>query len=126
MTQDAVSGSPADGGTRPRRDAGDDAAAPDEVTGPDAERDDSPPAWPHWMARFVGSGGDEGAFWDLIWSVGGSPPYGGVGYDEASAVYELLEAYRGPGMAPDSHYDRVSGFLAGRPDAVLALEAFRI
>jgi hypothetical protein len=63
---------------------------------------------------------------DAVWSVGGSPPYGGVSYEEALAVYELLEAYRGPGMAPKSAYDAVAAHLGGNPAAVLALEIFRL
>jgi hypothetical protein len=48
--------------------------------------------WPHWMLRYVSSDDPE-AMSDLEWSVGGSPPYGGVSYDEASAVYDPA---RGP------------------------------
>lgn len=82
--------------------------------------------WPYWMLRFIASNGDEDAYSDLVWSVAGSPPYGGVGTDEADAVYELLEAYVGPGVAEAGRYDRVSRLVDGRPDAVLALAAFRV
>ena len=82
--------------------------------------------WPYWMLRFIASNGDEDAYSDLVWSVAGSPPYGGVGVAEADAVYELLEAYVGPGVAGADCYDRVSRLLDGRPDAVLALAVFRI
>jgi hypothetical protein len=80
--------------------------------------------WPHWMLRYVGSG-DEGAMEDLIWSVGGSPPYGGVSYEEAAAVYELLEAYRGPGAASPAAYDRVKPFVARDQTRDMAIEIFR-
>jgi len=80
--------------------------------------------WPLWMLRYVGSDDPE-AFDDLIWSVGGSPPWGGVSYEEAAAVYELLEDYSGPGRASDSSYAAVRKFLAPRSAAMTALEIFR-
>lgn len=80
--------------------------------------------WPYWLLRLVGAGSEQ-ALWDAIWSVGGSPPYGGVSYAEAAEVYALLEAYRGPGMAEDGRYSAVAAHLGGRPDDVLALEVFR-
>ena len=80
-------------------------------------------AWPHWMLRAVATG-DEQAMWDLIWSVGGSPPYGGVSYDEAKAVYDLCEAYRGPGMAAESVYDRVRQHCTADDKRKSALDAF--
>ncbi|MGW8369710.1 MAG: hypothetical protein ACWGPN_13675 [Gammaproteobacteria bacterium] len=64
--------------------------------------------------------------WDLIWSVGGSPPYGDVPYDEAAAVYELVEDYRGPGMASPACYQAVESFCADDEERANALEAFRI
>jgi hypothetical protein len=76
------------------------------------------------MLRYVGSD-DEQALTDLVWSVGGSPPYGGVSYEEAAAVYELLEDYRGPGAATDASYDSVRAFVEPDSDAAIALEIFR-
>jgi hypothetical protein len=80
--------------------------------------------WPIWMLRFVASGDDQ-AFWDLIWSVGGSPPYGGVSYDEASAVYHLVEDYRGSGMASQRLYDAVRELIQHDPYRQAVLEVFR-
>ena len=80
--------------------------------------------WPHWMLRAVATGDDQ-AMWDLIWSVGGSPPYGGVPYDEGKAVYDLCENYRGPGMAPEATYARVGEFCGDDVERQNALEAFR-
>ncbi len=82
-------------------------------------------AWPAWMLRYIATD-DEGAFWDLVWSVGGSPPYGGVSYDEAKAVYDLLEDYRGPGQAAPTSYERVAAFAGNDPMRRRALDAFRI
>lgn len=80
--------------------------------------------WPYWLLRYVGS--DEAqALDDLIWSVGGSPPYGGVSYDEAGAVYELIEDYRGPGAASKSSFDNVLAYLDPASEAATALEVFR-
>lgn len=90
----------------------------------DSEQDKTDVAWPHWMLRYVGSD-DEDAMEDLIWSVGGSPPYGGVSYEEASAVYDLLEDYRGPDAASAESYERVQPFVATDPDRRRALEIFR-
>jgi len=81
-------------------------------------------AWPHWLLRFAASD-DPDAFEQLIWSVGGSPPYGGVSQKEASAVYELLEDYHGPGMASAVAYAKVAKFLKD-PKTRRALELFRI
>lgn len=89
------------------------------------ERDPTKVAWPYWMRRFIATD-DENAFMDLVWSVGGSPPYGGVSYDEAKAVYELLEDYRGPGTASKTSYARVAQYAKGDPQRADALEAFRI
>jgi hypothetical protein len=80
--------------------------------------------WPHWLLRYVGSD-DQNAMESLIWSVGGSPPYGGVSYEEASAVYDLIEAYRGPGAASAEAYARVETFTKANPGAQAALDIFR-
>src|SRR5262249_25022690 len=85
------------------------------------ERADRP--WPYWMMRYVGSD-DRQALEDLIWSVGGSPPYGGVSRDEAEAVYNLLEAYRGPGAAGEARYEKVRAPTRWRPDRVAVLDIF--
>jgi hypothetical protein len=77
------------------------------------------------MLRYVAAN-DRAAFNDLVWSVGGSPPYGKVGYDEAERIYKLLELFSGPGVAPGAAYDDIAALLGGRPDAVMALEVFRI
>ena len=90
----------------------------------ESEHEKTKLAWPHWMLRFVGSD-DEDAMEDLMWSVGGSPPYGGVSHEEASAVYELLEDYRGPGAASADSYDRVRPFTSIDPARQLAIEIFR-
>jgi hypothetical protein len=80
--------------------------------------------WPHWMLRYIGTD-DRGAMDDLIWSVGGSPPYGGIPYDEASAVYALIEDYTGPGEASASSYARVESFLRDAPERKRVLDLFR-
>ena len=80
--------------------------------------------WPEWMLRFIASD-DEAAYEDLIWSVGGSPPYGGVSYEEAAAVYELLESYTGPGLADESLYDEVVDFIKKDPCKMAVLAIFR-
>lgn len=80
--------------------------------------------WPHWMLRYVGSD-DQDAMEDLIWSVGGSPPYGGVSYEEAAAIYELIEEYSSPGAASVDAYERVEPFVSGKPSLELAIEIFR-
>ena len=87
------------------------------------ERSSKP--WPYWMLRYVGAN-DPQAFNDLVWSVGGSPPYGKVSRKEAELVYKLIETYQGPGSASQALYDRVSERLGGRPEAVTALEVFSI
>lgn len=81
--------------------------------------------WPFWLVRYIVSDSKE-AFEDLIWSVGGSPPYGGVDYDEAAAVYELLEDFRGVRRASESLYAKVEKFIINKPVEMKALEAFRI
>jgi tetratricopeptide (TPR) repeat protein len=80
--------------------------------------------WPYWMIRYIVAD-TEAAMWDLIWSVGGSPPYGGVSYDEAAAVYELVERFRGPGKAPEINYANVERHIINKPIAFKAIEAFR-
>jgi tetratricopeptide (TPR) repeat protein/CHAT domain-containing protein len=90
---------------------------------PQEERQSHP--WPFWMLRYIASG-DREAFNDLIWSVGGSPPYGNVSYNEASAVYDLLEEYRGPGTAPAAAYEAVQKYIGGNTERMQALELFRI
>ncbi len=86
------------------------------------ERTNTP--WPDWMLRYVGADTQD-ALEDLIWSVGGSPPYGGVSYDEASEVYNLLEKFTGPGRAPKAAYEAVMNFVRERTYARDALEVFR-
>jgi hypothetical protein len=81
--------------------------------------------WPHWLVRYVATN-SQPAFYDLIWSVDGSPPWGGVSAEEADAVAALLNEYMGPGVAPEEAYDAVRAFLAGRPDDILVLELFRL
>jgi len=90
----------------------------------ESEREKTDLPWPHWLLRYVGSDEQE-AMEDLIWSVGGSPPYGGVSYDEAGAVYELLEGYRGPGAASADAYAKVRAFIAGNRTREMALDIFR-
>jgi tetratricopeptide (TPR) repeat protein len=89
------------------------------------QADKSSIPWPSWMLRYVSSG-NERAFDDLIWSVGGSPPYGGVSWKEAEAVYKLLEEYRGPGEASANAYDTLMGLIRGKADALRAVEVFRL
>jgi len=78
--------------------------------------------WPEWMLRFIASGDDQ-AFWDLIWSVGGSPPYGGVSYDEATAVYNFLD---GPDRASPAKYEALKKIIASNPDRLSVLEIYRL
>jgi hypothetical protein len=80
--------------------------------------------WPYWMLRYLGTD-DGGALDDLIWSVGGSPPYGGVSYEEAAAVYELIEDYRGAGAAAESSYAAVLAFLEPGSEPATTVELFR-
>jgi len=67
---------------------------------------------------------DPQTFWDLVWSVGGSPPYGGVSFEEAEAVYHLIEDFRGSGMAPPARYEAVREVIKGHPERELALDLF--
>jgi hypothetical protein len=78
-----------------------------------ATEDPSSKPWPHWVLRYIGANNQQ-AYWDAVTSVGGSPPWGGIGYDEAGAVYNLLEQYMGPSRASDSAYNAVAAYLAGR------------
>jgi hypothetical protein len=80
--------------------------------------------WPSWLLRFIASD-DRSAFNDLVWSVGGSPPYGGVSYEEAEAVYNLLEQFMGPGRAPEGAYEAIRRFIRDKPERLDALEVFR-
>ena len=82
-------------------------------------------SWPYWMVRYIVADTPE-ALDDLMWSVGGSPPYGGVAFDEAKAVYLLVEQFTGPGRASEAAYAAVERFLTERAEASRALEAFRI
>lgn len=79
--------------------------------------------WPQWMLRYIGANNEE-AFTDLMWSVGGSPPYGGVTYDEGAAVYRLLESHTGAGEASPAAFAEVRSLAAGRQGALAALDAF--
>jgi hypothetical protein len=81
--------------------------------------------WPDWVLRSIASD-DQEAFLDAIWSVGGSPPYGGVSYEEAEAVHNLLEDYRGPGMANRKIYDAVRRFIQKDPYRQSVLDLFYI
>lgn len=79
--------------------------------------------WPHWMLRYIGANNQQ-AFMDLMWSVGGSPPYGGVSYEEGAAVYRLLESHTGPGEASPAAFAEVRSAVGTRQDALAALTAF--
>ena len=81
--------------------------------------------WPDWVLRFIAADNEE-SFMDAIWSVGGSPPYGGVSYEEAAAVYYLLEDYRGPGMAGEKLYEDVRGFIRRDPYRQAVLDIFYV
>ena len=80
--------------------------------------------WPYWMLRFMIQD-DSDSFEDLIWSVGGSPPYGGIAYEEAAAVYELLEDFHGAGTAAADKYEAVHKFVKGNVDRSRMLDLFR-
>jgi|HubBroStandDraft_5_1064220.scaffolds.fasta_scaffold137639_2 hypothetical protein len=88
------------------------------------ERDRTSKPWAFWMLRYIATDDTE-AMNDLIWSVGGSPPYGGVSYEEAEAVYELIEDFRGPGEASDERYRRVESYIKNDAERQQALAAFR-
>jgi hypothetical protein len=82
--------------------------------------------WPDHMLRYIASE-DQNVLNDLIWSVGGSPPSGGISYDEAGAVYELVEQYYGHGLktAPKSAYDKVRKFLKSDRKKLNTLDLFQ-
>lgn len=81
--------------------------------------------WPDWVLRFIASD-DEEALMDAVWSVGGSPPYGGVSYEEGAAVYHLLEDYTGPGMAGDAFYEEVRRFIRDDPYRQAVLDLLQV
>ena len=86
----------------------------------DSQRTSTP--WPDWMLRFIASN-DEGAFEDLIWSVGGSPPYGGVTYDEGQAVYDFLD---GPDVASPEKYKVLKSLIEDNSERLATLEVYRV
>lgn len=81
--------------------------------------------WPHWMLRFIATD-DQDAYEDAIWSVGGSPPWGGVSYEEAEAIYHLLEDYRGPGTAKAKYYRAARARLKNSPEREAVLDLFEL
>ncbi len=82
--------------------------------------------WPHWMRRHIAVGREQ-TYHDLISSVGGSPPYGGVGRKEAEAVFKLLEeGYRGPRAADDALYSALQICIGKNREKALTLQAFRL
>ena len=80
--------------------------------------------WPHWMLDHM-LRDDEATLQALLASVARSPPDGGIAPDEAGAVRELVEAYRGAGRAPEACYDAVRPFLRRQPERLRMLELFR-
>jgi hypothetical protein len=80
--------------------------------------------WPYWMLRFIASD-NENSFWDLVWSVGGSPPYGGVSCEEAEAVYNLVEESRGPGIVSEERYGAMRGMVGANPYKLDVIEMFQ-
>src|ERR1041384_1329849 len=88
-----------------------------------AENPDTSKAWPYWILRFMVKDDDE-ALEDLVWSVGGSPPYGGISYEEAAAVYQLIEDFRGKGLASPVRYKAVRKFIKGHAERERALDLF--
>jgi len=82
-------------------------------------------AWPQWVLRYIASD-DKEAYSDAIWSVGGSPPWGGVSYEEAEAIYRLLEEYLGPGTAKARFYNVVRARLKNLPERQAVLELFMV
>lgn len=100
------------------------AASPwDDLSHQSGSREDIP--WPYWMIRYIVADNQE-AMEDLVWSVGGSPPYGNVPYEEAEDVYNLIESFRGPGKAQEIRYANVEKHILHKPLALKALEAFRL
>jgi tetratricopeptide (TPR) repeat protein len=86
-------------------------------------RDRTSFGWNWWLLRYMASD-DKTAFNDLVWSVGGSPPYGGISYEEAGAVYDLLESHLGPGSMNQSFYRKVERMLANQNDRLDVLHLF--
>jgi hypothetical protein len=82
-------------------------------------------AWPQWVLRYVASD-DPDAYSDAIWSVGGSPPYGGVSYEEASSIFELLESYVGPGAADAKLYSAARARIKDSRERQAVLELFQV
>lgn len=80
--------------------------------------------WPHWLLRHMVID-DEDSFESLVWSVGGSPPYGGIPWDEASAIYHLLESFHGEGTASEEKYAIAREQLMQHADRAQVLELFR-
>lgn len=85
---------------------------------------DSSLGWPHWMVRYMLHDSAE-ALEDLIWSVGGSPPYGGISWEEAAAVFELVENFRGKGMASAAHYAAVRKLVRSHPERQRVMDLFQ-
>ena len=81
--------------------------------------------WPFWMVRYIVADTKQ-ALDDLIWSVGGSPPYGNVSYEEAEAVYNLIQDFMGSDKATERSYAKVEKFIINKPVELKAIEAFRI
>ena len=89
------------------------------MTAPDTSK-----PWPWFMLRYMMQD-DEDSMDALLWSVGGSPPYGGISYEEAAAVYELIEDFRGSGEASEESYDEVRAHLRDNPEREQVLDLFR-
>lgn len=85
---------------------------------------DTTKPWPHWMLDHMLQD-DADSMENLIWSVGGSPPYGGISYEEAAAVYALIEDFRGPGRASPARFEAARRFLKQDPHRARMLELFR-
>jgi hypothetical protein len=86
-------------------------------------KDESTEAWPRWMLRYMLRDGEQ-EFWDLITSVGGSPPWGGISHEEAGAIYHLAEDFRGKGMSSPGLYAAARKLLAAHPDRKRMLDLF--
>jgi hypothetical protein len=84
---------------------------------------DSSLGWPHWMVRYMLHDSAD-ALEELIWSVGGSPPYGGISYEEAAAVFQLVENFRGKGMASPAHYAAVRKLIRGHRERERVMDLF--
>jgi tetratricopeptide (TPR) repeat protein len=79
--------------------------------------------WNWWLLRYMASD-DKTAFNDLVWSVGGSPPYGGISYEEAGAVYDMLESFLGAGLMDQNLYKKVEQMVANQNDRLDVLHLF--